>query len=1120
VSPEPNLLLGVVASVRRHLERGAIRAAALWGVVAVGSILIVAWVLAGPDGWHQGSDGPMVLDVLLVTTLTVAALLLRRGLARWFAEPPLAESIEVATGVLPGRVRGSLELARSLPVGVSGSLAGLAARRTLGDLNRPPEQLTGRLGEGVTLWTRRGLGALTGVAVVLALLIVLTPARSRGAWVPLSSPLGTMLDPILPPLVVTPGNLEVRRGSDVELSIQAPARASVEVAWQAAGEVARSQVVSLADGRGVHTFAVVSATVEYRVRAPDGAEAGPFTITPVDPLFVNDLTIAVSYPEHTGLPAEELRGDIPPLLLPVGTRLTLEGTASRTLASAGLVRDSTRSVGFDVAGNGFHGTWVPRTDGLFEWFFLDDDGNPAEIQPEPLLIALVPDSAPGVSIPLPGTDTLLPLSLRQPLILEARDDYGLSRLELVAYRVTAFGERHEPVVQGLDLGGTRAALARPLLDLNDWGLLPGDTVRYFARAWDNAPRAQSTQTREYVLRMPDASELRRDAEKQLESVADRLEALAEEAAREAEESRDMEREAAAEGEEADEFRGRPEDKEDLGFQEREELQQALEDQQQLTAEVDSMRAELEALERAMSEAGQADPELRRDLEELQELLKEINTEEMKERMEELAQSLEQQDMEDANEAMKGMAEQQQEFRDRLEESLERFRRAAVEQDFRATQSEAEELAQQERALADAMREEDDPELRARQQELLEERAKELTEQMERLQERLEKLEEQDAAEGVQEARQQAEQARSEMSEAQQQAQQGQNQEAGEEADQAAEEMEKAAEALQEAQQQMAQQKAQAFLEAMQQAADDALSLARRQSEIQEQMSGASQEQLAAMRADEAALLQGVRNLADNLQEKSEGALSQNREMSVQMGRAMESLQRTVEAMERRRGTSPAPSAAAEQAVADLNQMALMAMAAADQMGQQSEGQPQSGDDVSEQLEQLAQQQGELFNQTGQLMPLQLGEQAMEEQLQEMAEEQQDVAEDLGEMSDDPGAEEEALGDLSDLAEEALALAQQMAQGRLTPDLVQRQERLFHRLLDAGRSLEREEFSDEREAEEVGAFQRGEVVPLTAEQMGALRYSLPDADQLRRLSPAVRQLVIQYFERINRGGGGS
>lgn len=1120
MSPEPNRLLGIVDGVRRHLEWRALRAAVLWGVVVVGCVLVIAWLAAGPDGWRQGSDGPMVLDGLLILSLGAAAFLLRRGLAIWLAEPSLADSIEGATGVLPGRVLGSLELARGLPVGVSQSLATLAVRRTLGDLNRSHEQLAGRMGERVAIWTRRGMGALTAVAVVLVLLLVAAPARSMGAWGPLSSPLSTMRDPILPPLVVTPGSLEILRGSDVELLIVAPARVSVELAWQAAGEVAHTERVALSEGRGAHTFAAVSAPVEYRVRAPDGAEAGPFTITPVDPLFVSDLTISVSYPAHTGLPAEELKGDIPPLVLPVGTRLTLEGRASRPLSSAGLVRDSTRTVSLDVAGSGFHGVWTPRAEGRFDWFFQDDDGKPAVIQPEPLEIALVPDAAPTVSIPLPGRDTLLPLNLRQPLIIEARDDYGLGRLELVAYRVTAFGERHEPVVQGLDLGGTRAALARPLLDLNSWGLLPGDTVRYFARAWDNAVTPQSTQTREYVLRMPTAAELRRDAEERLESVADRLERLAEEAAREADESRDMEREAAAEGKEAEEFRGKPDGNEDLGFQEREELQQALEDQEQLTAEVDSLRAELDALERAMTEAGQADPELRRDLEELQELLSQINTDEMRERMDELGESLRQQDLEDANEALRELAAEQESFRDRLEESLERFRRAAVEQDFRATQSEAEELAQQERALADAMREADEPELRARQQEVLEERAQDLADRMERLQERLEKLEEDDAAAGVQEARKQAEQARSQMSQAQQQAQRGQNQEAGEQADQAAEEMEQAAEELQEAQQQMAQQKAEAFLRAMQQAADDALSLARRQSDIQEQMGGASQDELAGMRADEAALLQGVRNLAENLQEETEGALSQNREMSTQMGRAMESLQRTIDAMEKRRGSAPAPTAAAEQAVADLNQMALMAMAAADQMGQQSQGQPQSGDDVSEQLEQLAQQQGELFNQSGQLVPLQLGEQAMEEQLQEMAEEQQSVADDLGEMSEDPGAEEESLGDLSALADEALALAQQMAEGRLTPELMQRQERLFHRLLDAGRSLEREEFSDEREAERTTAFQRGVVVPLTSEQMGALRYRLPDADQLRRLSPAVRRLVIQYFERINRGGGGS
>jgi len=236
---------------------------------------------------------------------------------------------------------------------------------------------------------------------------------------------------------------------------------------------------------------------------------------------------------------------------------------------------------------------------------------------------------------------------------------------------------------------------------------------------------------------------------------------------------------------------------------------------------------------------------------------------------------------------------------------------------------------------------------------------------------------------------------------------------------------------------------------------------------------------------------------------------------------MESLQQTIQAMESRRGPTPSPSAAAEQAVNDLNQLALMALAGAEQMsGQQGQGQ-QGGEQTSEQLEQLAQQQGELFNQTGQLTPMQLGEQALREQMEKLAREQQSVAEDLGELSKDEQAQEESLGDLEQLAAEAQALAQQMAQGRLTPETLQRQERLFHRLLDAGRSLQKEDedVSDERESKQAGTFDRVDVLPLNADQLGAQRFRMPSADQLQRLPPAVRQLVIQYFDRLNRGGGG-
>ena len=110
------------------------------------------------------------------------------------------------------------------------------------------------------------------------------------------------------------------------------------------------------------------------------------------------------------------------------------------------------------------------------------------------------------------------------------------------------------------------------------------------------------------------------------------------------------------------------------------------------------------------------------------------------------------------------------------------------------------------------------------------------------------------------------------------------------------------------------------------------------------------------------------------------------------------------------------------------------------------------------------------------------------------------------------------------------MAEKLAGGRLDPETIERQQRLFRRLLDAGRSLEKEEFSEKRESRSGESAELGEVGPLTVEELGGVRYRLPSARILGRLSPARRALVIAYFERLNRemarrvprgrtGGGG-
>ena len=99
-----------------------------------------------------------------------------------------------------------------------------------------------------------------------------------------------------------------------------------------------------------------------------------------------------------------------------------------------------------------------------------------------LPVRLVADSAPQVDVPLPGADTLAPLSLQVPLVVDARDDHGLVSVTLESRRISRLGiedsARREPLQ--LPTGEPDRAILTATLDLTHRGLLPGDTVRYFA----------------------------------------------------------------------------------------------------------------------------------------------------------------------------------------------------------------------------------------------------------------------------------------------------------------------------------------------------------------------------------------------------------------------------------------------------------------------------------------------------------------------------------------------------------------------------------------------------------------------------------------------------------------
>ncbi|MGQ0562693.1 MAG: hypothetical protein ACT443_12565 [Gemmatimonadota bacterium] len=275
--------------------------------------------------------------------------------------------------------------------------------------------------------------------------------------------------------------------------------------------------------------------------------------------------------------------------------------------------------------------------------------------------------------------------------------------------------------------------------------------------------------------------------------------------------------------------------------------------------------------------------------------------------------------------------------------------------------------------------------------------------------------------------------------------------------------------------------------------------------------GGSQGQLQQLRAEQAALKQGLEQLGKNLSDASQRSALVNKDVGSALARANLNMDETLRAMQNATQQNM-PQDQAEQSLAALNRLALELLRNSQQIEQSEHG---TGlQQALEQLAQLAKQQGNLNGRSNSLLPLNLGPRTLAQQLGVMAREQREIAQKLGGMNKG-GARDDLLGRLDDLVKEADQIAKELEGGRLTPQTVRRQNELFHKLLDAGRTMERDEVSEERKADAAQPLPPSVVRALKPGLFDSSdRYAIPTAEQLRHLPPAYRRLVLEYFQKLN------
>jgi hypothetical protein len=171
----------VLEGVRRHLRRKGAALACLTLVAIAGGVLGLAWLLAGPQGWTPGTAVPLLLLVAggLAATGAAAWILLR--LRRWVSESALSGEVERSARLPEGSVRSHVELSRSLPPGVSASLARAGEQALLVHLADGPRRLAGGAGREVGAYLRVAGAAAAAAVLKVAPLAWVAPAPAPHA---------------------------------------------------------------------------------------------------------------------------------------------------------------------------------------------------------------------------------------------------------------------------------------------------------------------------------------------------------------------------------------------------------------------------------------------------------------------------------------------------------------------------------------------------------------------------------------------------------------------------------------------------------------------------------------------------------------------------------------------------------------------------------------------------------------------------------------------------------------------------------------------------------------------------------------------------------------------------
>ncbi len=905
---------------------------------------------------------------------------------------------------------------------------------------------------------------LGGAVLVVVLLFIAVPG--------LASASGRVLNfntEYIPPakfsFEVSPGNVQVTKGDNVLITVKVRGEkpGDVYLASKTEEQTDFEMQKLSSDSNGVYSFPVrsIRSTTKYYATS-ENVSSGVFNIEVIDPPIIKTLDVKIIPPGYSKLPTAVQKDNGNVTGLP-GTTVNILLTSTKDLREARMIFNDSTETRMKINSNEAEGKFIIKKDNSYKIVITDESKN-ENLSPITYTIKSLYDAYPSIDIIEPGKNTSLANDNRLPLLSKISDDYGFTKLNL-NYRLSASKYRKaDTVFSKIEIPLDKSLKSQDvnyIWNLANLNLTAEDVVTYYLEIYDNdyVSGPKGTRSSTFTVRVPTLDEILSQADNtQTEASNDLNETL-----KQAEELHQKFERIDQE---------LKQDKKELTWEEKEKIEKTMEEYQQLQDKVSKVSDKLKQMQQQLQDNNLLSKETMEKYMELQKMMDEMTSPELKKMMEKMQDVLKNMNRQMTQDQMQNMKIDEEAFQKSIERTMNLLKRVQIEQkmDELVKRTEALQKKQDETNKETGeknLSEKNNQEEMSKKQDEVTKDLNKMSEEMKELQQKMSELKDMPADDMQKLSDELDKQQNQQMSQqSSQQIQQGQQQQAMQNQQQISKNMQNMQQQLSQMQQSMQRQNQMETLNSMMRILDNLITLSKQQEDLKKESEklDPNSDQFRQNAEKQRNLQSSLNNIMKQMSDLSQKTFAISPEMGKNLGDALRQMNQAVQTMQSRNGMTSKNLQG--EAMKSINQAASMMKSSMESMMQGGQGGGMMS--LMQQLQQMSGQQMDLNNMTQMLQQMQQGQLSPQQQaqFQRLAQQQEVLRKSLDQMNKEAqqsGESKKIPANLEDIMHRMQEVITDMNSQKLDDDLIQKQEKILSKLLDAQKSINERDFEKQRES---------------------------------------------------------